>query len=436
MPELSVGDIRNILNQAASATGGAAASGIGHYKEATLVRNTHQTPIAHMAEELSIGLQGRLASAYMERRMHKPSVQPNSYVVPQSDMAEEMSMLVAGTKVTKKEEITGIEHTLRHEEERASFEFDLKTMLEAFVDLDDGQLEQFYQELLGSRLLTGNGLKEMLLQRFSDPSLQYVAALFCLNKADAELQMLKDQPNADLQWLGKLGQLSKLLKKELRWYEENYSRQIRASMNISKVVRDLVAKQRGLQGQELHQFYKDAVLDYTTLRNLYGMILKRFGLEKFKSAVDFLMKSLMADFDSQGPSIEKTKLKAIMDDIYQLHVLESIHLQCTEMYGQLTRMLSALPYSIEFLLEHLLAFQAGQQPGLLGVNQYLEALLFMDKALHARILLLNGTKKIIRLVPLKMYKDKKTKDGQLDSIQVLLDEYAQAEDEAEFESRR
>lgn len=429
MAELSVGEIRSILSQATSATGGSTASGIGQYNNTTLVRNTQQPPLSHIAEEIGIGYQGRLASALLERRSNKAATEQSSFVVPKNEeMAEEMSFMVAGNKVTKKEEIVGIDHSYRRDDEQAAFEFDLKAMLEAFVDLDDGRLEQFYQDILGARVLTGNTVKEMLLQRFSDPSFQYVAALFCFNKAQTELQMLKAQPNANMQWLGKLGQLLKLLKKELHWYEDNYSRQIRASINISKVVRDLVAQQRGLLGQELHQFYKDAVLDYTTLRNLYSMILRRFGLDKFRSSVDFLMKSLMADFEAQGPSIEKTKLKAIMDDIYQLHVLESIHLQCAALHGQLGRQLGSLPYSIEFLLEHLLAFQAGQQPGLLGVNQYLEALLFVDKALQARIMLLNGTKKIIRLVPLKMYRDKKTRDGQLDSIQVLLDDYAEEED--------
>lgn len=436
MAELSIGDIRNILSQASTATGGATASGIGQYNNTTLIRNSQQPPLSHMAEEIGIGYQGRLASALLERRSNKAANEQTTFIVPKTEeMAEEMSFLVAGTKVTKKEEVVGIDHSYRRDDEQTAFEFDLKAMLESFVDLDDGRLEQFYQELLGSRVLTGNTLKEMLLQRFSDPSFQYVAALFCFNKAEAELQMLKEQPNADMQWLGKLGQLMKLLKKELHWYEENYSRQIRASINISKVVRELVAKQRGLLGQELHQFYKDAVLDYTTLRNLYAMILRRFGLDRFRSSVEFLMKSLMADFEAQGPSIAKTKLQAIMDDIYQLHVLESIHLQCAELHGQLARQLGSLPYSIEFLLENLLAFQSGQQSGLLGVNQYLEALLFMDKVLQSRILLLNGTKKIIRLVPLKMYKDRKTRDGQLDSIQILLDEYAEEEDEIQFEQQ-
>jgi|GEM_PF-2989013 len=430
MAELSVGEVRAIVSQASATSSGGLAVG-GQYKNTNLVRNSLQPSITHIAEEIGIAFQGRLASAILERRSNKPANQQTQYIVPDTENAEELSMLVAGSKVTKKEEINTIddEHRLH---DNVGTAFDLQALLTAFVDLDEVKLEQFYQEVLDARALTGQGLKDLLMQRFTDPTMQYVAILFCFNKADAELKMLKEQPNISLQWLGKISKLRKLLISELRWYEDNYSQHIRASMNISQVVRDMLNKQRGLMSQDLHQFYKDAVLDYTHLRHLYGMILKRFGLDRFKTSVDFLLKSLIADFESQGPSIAKPKLKAIMDDIYQLHVLESIHLHCAELYGQLTRSQSELPYSIEFLLENVLAFQAGSQPGLTGVHRYLDTLLFMDRALQAKILLLNGTKKIIRLVPLKMYKERQTRDDQLQALQTQLDELASAEDESHY----
>jgi len=430
MAELTTGEIRSILTQTAGATAGAVANGVGNYKDQAVMMGPKQTPLNHMAEEIGIAYQGRFASVILERRSNKAHNEQNTYLVPRvEEMDEEMSFAVANQKVTKKQEIDGIDNSYRKDSDREIFQFDLKTLLESFSELEENRLEQFYQDIVGTKNMSGDRLREMVQQHFADPSFQYVATLFCYNKAEAELLMLKEQGDADIQWLGQLGQLVKLLRKEVRWYEDNYGRQIRASVNISRIVRDLVSREKGLLGQELHQFYRDAVLDYSDLRSLYGMIMRRYTMDRFKWAVEFLMKSLTADYDAQGPSITKDKLKAIMDDIFQLHVLESVHLQCAELYGQMTRTMGSMAYSVEFLLEQLLAYQASDQPGMLAVTRYMELLHFMDRHLWERIFLLNGTKKIIRLVPLKMFKEKKARDNQLDSIQSLLDEYSEAEDE-------
>ena len=73
-------------------------------------------------------------------------------------------------------------------------------------------------------------------------------------------------------------------------------------------------------GQELSDFYKQTVSNYDGVSDVYEQLLGEHGEGDFLKATETLITRLGGDLQSQGASVDSTKVKATVDSLYHLEV--------------------------------------------------------------------------------------------------------------------
>lgn len=157
------------------------------------------------------------------------------------------------------------------------------------------------------------------LEEFSkDPTLQFVA-----------LQVLEKEAKAG--GADKAEQL-KLIQNAATELMNTKGESVRAGLNVSLTASEFADRLK-TDVQMLRDAYRDAVLNYGGITQTYRTIVERHKGRPFETVRKFLMKALGADYNAQGPSIEPSRLKAIMDDMYALKLLGGVHEQCCDIMG-------------------------------------------------------------------------------------------------------
>lgn len=192
-----------------------------------------------------------------------------------------------------------------------------------------------------------------------------------------------------------------------------------AGLNVSKVASE--ASKQGLGDiQELRDSYRDVVLNFTSLSQVYKKITKEHKAEKLLDSVEFLLKGLAVEVGKDTRSLPKTQLKAIMDDIYQLKLLSGVYYQCDDL---MTRTKHNYPVAQKLdgqaLLQELLDLKENNWYSEQLVQQM--AIRLKIDLPEAEIYFLNGLKDLIRLIPIKSFDDDNQRAQLLDSVQQALD---------------
>ena len=209
------------------------------------------------------------------------------------------------------------------------------------------------------------------------------------------------------------------LNRALTELNEESGPEIRAGLNVSQAAAE--AAQKGLgEIQDLRDSYRDAVLNFTSISQVYKKITEERGTEKLTASVEFLLKGLSTEVNKDTRSLPKQQLKAIMDDIYQLKLLSSMYYQCDDLMSRLKHNYPAT--SIEdgqALLQELLrlkenSWHSGQQ-----IQQISDQLKISLP--EAKIYFLTGLKDLIRLIPFKSFDSDNQRAELLDSVQQALD---------------
>ena len=197
--------------------------------------------------------------------------------------------------------------------------------------------------------------------------------------------------------------------------------EIQAGLNISTVADDFSGEGIG-DVQQLRDFYRDVVLDYASVNDAYRQITQQHPDTDFVKSVNFLLKSLAADLNTSNHSLDKVQLKQIMDDMYQLKLLNGMHDQCQDLLNRVRHNFSAVSERIgtDDLMKELLA---AEDKGWQGETFFssLPTKLGIDGS-DAQIYFLQGFKEVLRLVPLKVFQDDGIKRQRLlQSVQQALD---------------
>ncbi|MCY4563972.1 MAG: type III secretion system gatekeeper subunit SctW [Gammaproteobacteria bacterium] len=203
---------------------------------------------------------------------------------------------------------------------------------------------------------------------------------------------------------------------------------IQAGLNVSAVARQHADGNVG-DIQQLRDFYRDIVLDCETINDAYERVVADHPGESFEAAVRFMLKALSADLDAGTRSISRTRIKQVMDDMYQLKSLNSVHEQCEDLIGRVRKRFDANPgpTAARDLLSELLtaqnrAWQGADAfnglPGKMGVQGDQSGIYFLQ-----------GVKELVRFVPLKAFGDDMTKRERIMiSVQQALDSAIDAEE--------
>ncbi len=85
------------------------------------------------------------------------------------------------------------------------------------------------------------------------------------------------------------------------------------------------------EADELRDLYRQTVLDFGNVNEVYAHVLERFGESGFGQAMDFLFRALGNDLGSDAPSMEKTHLEHVHGSLGQVRLLQSAHTLCDKM---------------------------------------------------------------------------------------------------------
>ena len=196
---------------------------------------------------------------------------------------------------------------------------------------------------------------------------------------------------------------------------------IRAGLNVSPVAHRHAGRNVG-DMQQLRDIYRDIVLDCRTINDAYERVVADHPGKSFDEAVRFMLKALGADLAASTRSVSKVRIRQIVDDMYQLKSLNSVHEQCEDLVRRVRRNFGAEPGpdAARDLVSELLtaqdrAWQGAEAfaalPGKMGVRRD-----------DAGIYVLQGFKELVRFVPLKAFGDDMAKrDRLMISVQQALD---------------
>lgn len=127
----------------------------------------------------------------------------------------------------------------------------------------------------------------------------------------------------------------RLAAKQEQLYESNRAA-IESGFNVVDVaVSSAKDKELNTTTSKLTSFYCDAVLDYNGPAKAFKKIIEQYGESSFKSALDFIRNALGADIQAQRSSVTSEKLQAVMNDVKDIYVLNTLLDQCNQLIKQL-----------------------------------------------------------------------------------------------------
>ena len=196
---------------------------------------------------------------------------------------------------------------------------------------------------------------------------------------------------------------------------------IQAGLNVSGVAQRFAGKEIG-DIQQLRDFYREVVLDCEDINDAYRRVVEDHPGKSFDEAVRFMLKALGADLAASTQTVSKVRLKQIMDDMYQLKSLNSVHEQCEDLIRRVQRNFDATPAATASrdLMSELLTAQNRAWQGA-------DAFSKLPQKMGVRgdgpaIYFLQGFRELVRFVPLKAFGDDMTKrDRVMISVQQALD---------------
>lgn len=352
---------------------------------------------------VSPGAAGPTESGGVLGKFHGRSVQVKEDAASLvADAAEELSFQAAES-VEKKIE----KRRIGKEKKQPSTQM-VNKILNVLPDLDQEDLAQWMVQCRKDRPGSMQALLRSLQRYFGDVSHQY-AALTCAEDSFADDPELLEQ--------------IRQAKGEL---EAAYGPQVRSGLNITETAYTFA--QNGLgQTNDLRQFYRDTVLEYEGLSQMMESIAQRFPAQFFGDAVKFMIRAVGADLHSQGSSIEPGELKKILDDLYNLESIGTLHQQCEQLVAKTIKgfglssdvdpqrvlrdffSLKEKDWLTDRDVENLVAQVTGRNPG-------------------AKIYFLQGLIDVARQVPMKLFPSDEARINFLEKMQSVLDQYIEDEE--------
>ena len=280
--------------------------------------------------------------------------------------------------------------------------------LEQVPDLEKNQkLSDFVQAMLERKPQPNEeGLRKGAGEFSDDETHQFIALGYLRDKAVTD--------GADPEFVTRI-------EKAIESLQSEKGPSIQAGLNIS-VVADKFASASLGDTQQLRDFYRDVVLDCSSVRDAYQRITKDHPNKEFGDAVKFMLNALASDLDAVPQSVSKGRLRQIMDDMYQLRSLNTVHGQCGDLLSRVGRNFGTEPSktATQNLLSELLsaqdkAWQGADAfmglPGKMGLE-----------GSDAEIYFLQGFKELVRFVPLKAFGDEaNVRDRVMIAVQQALD---------------
>lgn len=352
-------------------------------------------------------LQGRVGNLFGEQIL----VKPKDTASVLADAAEEISM-------AHSEKVENKVFSDRKFEIESPMDLmgvrEIQAYLRAAGKLDDqAKVEQLVKNLLTSR----GDPRELVRQQSRDPAQQYVLLQLALHEAREG-----EQPR----------EIIERLQDALADLEMESGPRIRASINTMGVAVEMATTPEGRA--VFQEAYRDVVLGHATLADTLMLVLERLGGadgDDFQKGLQGLIKALGADLSALRPSSEPNRLRALVQDLYQLEVTATVLDGCKALAQRMKARYGARDLDAVAYMKELVRFTG---------ERWLSVMRFIDLAQRfrlnetvERIAFFTATRELLAEMPVKVFADVDSRRGVLDAAQSALDEAIKKEEDEEDE---
>jgi type III secretion protein W len=257
------------------------------------------------------------------------------------------------------------------------------------------------------------GPREQARQEFGDVTEQFLALSFAAHELARE---------------GSNDPLLQEVHTALEELNDDFGPQVRADLNTI----DAAAQFGQGDAQRVGAFqasYRDAVLGGQDLAGMLKGALERFGESDYRGAVQQLIRALGDDLASmRGPSVQPTRLNAVLQDLYSMEVLATMLESCQRLAQKVGAQAGHAALEASNLLQDLVAASGERwsNPGRFSAiaDKYGMA------APGQRVAFLTDVKALVREVPVKVFADADARFNVLNAAQGALDEAVATEEES------
>ena len=166
-------------------------------------------------------------------------------------------------------------------------------------------LRNLRQAMMQGQMFNSDGLKRMLGEGSSDPSVQF-----------AMLEAMEEGLSANE------AELKNLIAQTKQTLNAEKGAEIRAGLNIAEQINAQAKAPEEMQG--LRDLYRQEVLGFKNPQDCFRSLLASRGAGKLGESLDFLTKSCGLDLHSPSPSQGPEELRRVLGDLQCVNVLKAI----------------------------------------------------------------------------------------------------------------
>jgi type III secretion protein W len=218
------------------------------------------------------------------------------------------------------------------------------------------------------------------------------------------------------------------LEDALEELERESGGEILAGLNTAEVAAEFASSAEGVEN--FQQAYTDIVLGEGSFAQTLLVVLQRLAGargEGFQRGLTALLNALGADLKATNSSTDRTRLQALIQDVYQLEVAGSVLEGCTKLSTNIATRFGIDSVDPLALMQELVLLTNERWITPQRLRSLAEK--FNIAGLLQRITFHTGTKTVLRRMPVKVFPDADARHSVLGTAQQVLDETVAEEEE-------
>lgn len=180
---------------------------------------------------------------------------------------------------------------------------------------------------------------------------------------------------------------------------------------------------------DTRDLYRQVTFDFTSITNAFQYINEKYGGANFEKAMDFLFSSISSDISSDSPSMDKTHLEFVHQNLGKVRLLQSAYVQCENLVNRWENEHKVTNSGLKSMdiLSSVVGFREINYLG----TMHIEGIAKKAKApdIEREVLFMQDFVGMLRQFPDKIFDDMQTYQKVMDVAQQALDRVIEREDE-------
>lgn len=180
---------------------------------------------------------------------------------------------------------------------------------------------------------------------------------------------------------------------------------------------------------DTRDLYRQVTFDFTSITNAFQYINEKYGDAGFEKAMDFLFASISSDISSDSPSMDKTHLEFVHQNLGKVRLLQSAYVQCENLVNRWENEHKVTNSGLKSMdiLSAVVGFREINYLGTMHIEEIAQKAKALD--IEREVLFMQDFVGMLRQFPDKIFDDMQTYQKVMDVAQQALDKVIEREDE-------